>query len=67
MTAGFPPGLDTVFDMEENDLDSDYDLAEEDPADSQTSPEVPEQIASERPIKAYLVKYTSYTTFVDGS
>lgn len=67
MTAGFPPGLDTTFDVEESDLDNDYDHAEEDPTDSQTPGEGPSQILQERPVKAYLVKYTAYRTFVGGS
>lgn len=67
MTAGFPPGLDTFFDIGDNDLDNDYDLAEEDPAGFQADPEVPEQIFQERPVKAYLVKYTAYKTLVGDS
>ena len=64
MGAGFPADLDTFFDMEEDDLDSDYDLAEEEPAHSETTPEAP---AEEIPVKAYLVKYTAYKAFVGGS
>ena len=67
MTAGLPPGLDAVFDTEENDLDNDYDLGEEVSLDSQTPPEASVQIPQERPVKAYFVKYTAYRTFVTSS
>ena len=67
MTAGFPSGLDTAFDVEGDDLDGDYNRAEEEPADSQIPHETPAQISQGRSVKAYLIKYTAYKTFVGDS
>lgn len=64
MTAGFPPELDTTFDIEENDADSGYGFARRGPAGPETQTEAPAQILQERTVKAYLVKYTAYNTFV---
>ena len=82
LTAVLPPGLETVADMEEKDSYSDYDLAEKAPAESdsdtdydpanlkaptQTRRKAPTQVLPERSVKAYLVKYTAYRTFVSNS
>lgn len=69
LMAGLPPGLDASFDVEEDDLDNDYDFAEEypadeDPADTQVLSETGAQEPPERTVRAYLVKYTAYRTFV---
>ena len=52
--------------MEEGSLD-DYDVSEESPgpADTWITNEAVAQVDQERIIKAYLVKDTSYRTFVD--
>ena len=58
--AGLPPGVESFFDLEGCDLDSDYECPiEDDPSEpqSQVSPDI-----SEGSIKAYLVKYTAYRT-----
>jgi len=63
--AGLPPGVESFFDLEDCDLDSDFDCPAEDIDDPvEPQAEVPPDI-SERPqrsIKAYLVKYTAYRT-----
>ena len=54
--------------MGEGSLD-DYDVSEESPGPADTwvtNSEVIAQVDQERTIKAYLVKDTSYRTFVDG-
>lgn len=66
MTAGLPQGFDTALDLEEEDLDGDYDSAEGGPDGEQVPGEVPTQTSQERTVKAYLVKYTAYRTFVRG-
>jgi hypothetical protein len=53
--------------VEENDLDNDYDRADEELTDLQTPSEAPEQIPQERSIKAYLVKRTAHKTSVGDS
>ena len=63
----FPPGLDVVFDMDENDVDSGYGFARRVSAGPQTPREAPTQILHERSVKAYLVKYTAYNTSVGAS
>lgn len=65
--------------MEESDLDNDFDFAEvypadggpanggptdEGPVDAQVLGETRAQALPERTVKAYLVKYTAYRTFV---
>lgn len=67
LTDEFPPGLPTVVDTEEDGMDIDYDPAEEAPVDIQLPYEEPAQSLPERSVKAYLVKYTAYRTFVSGS
>ena len=72
MTAGFPPDVEPVFDIEEQDLDSDYDgpvedSTEEDPASTQPPVDVAAPILPERTVKAYVIKNTAYRTFVGDS
>ena len=72
LTAGFPPDTEPTFDIEEQDLDSDYDdpvedSAEGDPAATQPPVDVVAPALSERTVKAYIVKYTAYRTFVADS
>lgn len=64
VNAGLPPGIEPSFDLQECDLDSDFDGPVEDDLaiepQSQASPNVPE--SPQRAVKAYLVKYTAYKT-----
>jgi len=58
-----PPGVESFFDLEDCDLDSDFDCpVEDDPVEpqAQVSPDVSE--CPQKPVKAYLVKYTAYRT-----
>lgn len=64
LTAGLPPGLPTFVDLEEDELDGDYDPAEGVPVMARIPCEETARVLAERPVKAYLVKYTSYRTFV---
>lgn len=67
LAAGFPPDAEPIFDMEEQDLDSDYDdPVDGDPAISQL-PDMIVSVLPERSVKAYIVKYTAYKTFVGDS
>ena len=68
--AGLPPGVESFYDLEDCDLDSDFDCPVEDDGDSvepqaEISPDVSER--PQRSIKAYLVKYTAYRTLGDES
>ena len=58
--AGPPPGVDATFDLEDHDLDSDYDSFEEAPYETAT------QAFPDKIVKAYVVKYTAYRTYVHG-
>ena len=69
LTAGFPPDVESTFDMKEQDLDSDYDSfvedsAKGDPAGTQPPVEVAAPTLPDRTVKTYVVKYTAYRTFV---
>ena len=69
LAAGFPPDAEPVFDIEEQDLDNDYDdpvedSAEGDPAVTQPPVDMAVPVLPKRVIKAYVVKYTAYRTFV---
>ena len=70
LAAGLPPGLDPAIDVNEDDLDGDYEFAEECPADKgPIDAEVisrtrAPQVLPERTVKAYLVRCTAYRTFV---
>lgn len=68
--AELPPGVESFFDLEDCDLDSDFDCSVEDDGDpvepqAEISPEISER--PQRSIKAYLVKYTAYRTLGDES
>ena len=67
--AGLPPGVEPVFDLPEHNSDSDYDPPVEDtikdPAEIQSPVDAVAPILPERTVKAYIVKYTAYRTFVD--
>ena len=70
--AGLPPDVDPVFEMGEHDSDGDYyapvqDSAEGDPLETKLSIGAAAPLLSERTVKAYVVEYTSYRTFVGGS
>ena len=69
LTAGFPPDAEPAFNIEEQDLDSDYDdpvgdPAEGDPAVTQPPVDVTAPVLPNRTVKAYVVKYTAYRMFV---
>ena len=65
VAAEFPSDMDTAFDTEGDDFDSDYDPTEEGHIGHQGSVgEAPTHPFPERVVKAYLVKYTSYKTSV---
>ena len=72
LTAGFPPDAEPSFDIEEQDLDSDYDdpvgdSAVGDPAVTQPPVDVTASVFPKRTVKTYIVKYTAYRTFVVDS
>ena len=61
--AGLPSSVESFFDLEDCDLDGDFDCpGEDDPVESQaeTSPDISER--QQKSIKAYLVKCTAYRT-----
>ena len=61
--AGLPSSVESFFDLEDCDLDRDFDCpGEGDPVESQaeTSPDISER--QQKSIKAYLVKCTAYRT-----
>ena len=68
LDAGFPLGVEPVFDMSEHDSDSDYDVPVEDPTGDPDEVQPPIDVAPpilpERRVKVYIVKYTAYRTFV---
>lgn len=71
LKAGLPLGVEPVFDMGEHDFDSDYDApvedpAEGDPAETKLPIDAAAPILPDRTVKAYVVKYTPYKTFVDN-
>ena len=55
-----PSGVDATFDLEDHDPDSDYDPFEEAPYETAT------QSSPDKIVKAYVVKYTAYRTYVCG-
>jgi len=70
--AGLPLGVEPTIDMEECDVDSDYDPPAQDPVERNPSEVQPSidattPVLSERAVKAYVVKYTAYRTFVGDS
>lgn len=72
LEAGLPPDVEPIFDMEECDLDCDYDAPDEDSGEInsiETQPTISTAapLFPERTIKAYVVKYTAYRTFVGDS
>ena len=65
LNAGLPPGMEPVFDVAERDPDSDYDdPIEINPAKIQPPVNATASKSAERTVKAYIVKYTAYRTFV---
>lgn len=69
LTAGLPPGLEASLDiLDRNDSNTDFDFAEEEPADAQVPlNETCAQVLPGKTVKAYLVKDTAYRTFVCDS
>jgi hypothetical protein len=67
LTRELPPDIPAFTDIEEIDSDGDYDPVEGAPAGTKEPLEIPAQVLPERPVKAYLVKYTAYRTFVGGA
>ena len=63
-----PPGVENVFDLGEHDIDGDYDVPVEDttrdPVETVPPTDEATPILPERTVKAYVVKYTAYKTFV---
>lgn len=58
-----PPGIELVSDVVGRDPDSDYDdPVEENPAEAQPPVDVP--MLPEKTVKAYVVNFTAYRTFV---
>ena len=72
LEAGLPLGVEPFFDMVEHDPDNDYDApvgnsTEGYPAEAPPPINTTAAVLPERTIKAYVVKYTAYRTFVGGS
>jgi hypothetical protein len=67
LEAGLPPGIKPFFQMEEHDSDSDYDDPVETPARIQPLVGAAALMLPERTVRAYIVKYTAYRTFVGDS
>jgi hypothetical protein len=67
LNAGLPPGVAPFFEMEEHNSDSDYDGPVEAPAKARPPIGVTASALPERAVKAYVVKYTAYRTFVGNS
>ena len=68
LRAGLPPGVEPTFDLGKHDFESDYDdPVEENPVKNRQPVDVAAPTLPERTVKAYIIKYTSYRTFVDGS
>jgi hypothetical protein len=65
--AELPQDAEPFFQPEEHDLDSDYDDPAEVPAGARPPVNMSTSILPERSVKAYVVKYTAYRTFVNGS
>ena len=71
--AGFPPGVESTFKMEEEcDSTSDYDapaqdLVEGDTFETKQSTDSAAPLLPGRTVGAYVVKYTPYRTFVSES
>jgi hypothetical protein len=70
--AELPQDAEPSFQPEEHDLDSDYDDPAEVPAEGGLAGARPlinttTSILPERSVKEYVVKYTAYRTFVNGS
>jgi hypothetical protein len=69
LTAAFPSDVEPFFDIERQEFNDDYDNPVDDSAEGgsaisqppadETAPTLPE-----RTVKAYIVKYTAYRTFV---
>jgi hypothetical protein len=64
LEAGLPPGVEPFFQMEEPDSDDDYDDPAEVPAEIQPPIDAAAPVLPGRTVKAYIVKYTAYRTFV---
>ena len=72
LEAGLPPGVDPSSEMEEHDSNSDYDAPGQDPIEGEsfeTKPSIDTAapLLPERTVKAYIIKYTAYRTFVGDS
>jgi hypothetical protein len=65
LEAGFPPYVEPFFQMEESD--DDYDGPAEVPAEIQPPIDAAAPVPLGKAVKAYIVKYTAYRTFVDDS
>jgi len=72
LTAGLSPDTDSFFDIEEQDLDNDFDDPVEDSAEGDTvitqpPVDVAAPVPPKRTVKSYIIKYTAYRTFVVDS
>ena len=65
LEAGFPPGVEPFFQMEEPD--DDYDDPVEVPAEIQPPIDAAAPVSLGKAVKAYIVNYTAHRTFVDDS
>ena len=65
LEVGLPPGVEPFFEMEENDSSDDYDGPVEVPAGRIQQPiDAAAPVPLGKAVKAYIVKYTAYRTFV---
>jgi len=68
LNEGLPPEVEPFSDLEECDLDSDFDdPVEEDPAEPQPQVSSDASKPPQRSIETYVVKYTAYKTSVGES
>ena len=65
LNAGLPPDIETFSDLEECDLDSDFDdPVEGDSAEPQPKVSPDTSRSPQESIKTYVIKYTAYRTSV---
>ena len=69
LTAAFPSEVEPFFDIKGQDFNDDYDSPVDGPADgdlaiSQPPADVVTPTLPERTVKAYIVRYTAFRTFV---
>lgn len=68
LNAGLPLGVETTFNLGEHGFESDYDAPDEGLTGGCSETQPPAALMlPERTVKAYVVRYTAYRTFVGDS